>query len=204
MRVREGLNIAKKCTGDCILPLEGDPKEGTADIEVRMISVLLDSGETEYLATNIFDKSLKASDFKVLYFMRWPIEQKYGELKNQFLLEEFSGATSTSVEQEFFLNLLLSNIAALLKNSADEEIHSRQKGKDNKYRYQANRGYIIARLKWFIPRFLSGNRAIELLSEIFDDACVVLSQIQPGRKCPRKKKNSDRERKHFNNRKRVV
>lgn len=204
MRVREGFNIAKKCTGDCILPLEGDPKEGTSDIEVRMISVLLDSGETEYLATNIFDKSLTAADFKVLYFMRWPIELKYGELKNQFLLEEFSGATSTSVEQEFFLNLLLSNIAALLKNSADVEIHSRQKEKDNKYRYQANRGYIIARLKWFIPRFLSGNRAIELLSEIFDDACVVLSQIQPNRKCVRKKKNSDRERKHFNNRKRVV
>ena len=44
-----------------------------------------------------------------------------GELKNQFLLEEFSGATSTSVEQEFFINLLLSNITALLKSSADEE-----------------------------------------------------------------------------------
>ena len=57
--------------------------------------------------------------------MRWPIEQEYGELKNQFMMEEFSGATSTSIEQEFFINLLLSNLAALIKASADEMIEKK-------------------------------------------------------------------------------
>lgn len=129
---------------------------------------------------------------------------KDGELKNQFQLEEFSGATSTSVEQEFFINLLFSNLAALLKSSADEEIVRKQEDKKNKYRYQANRAHIIGHLKWFFPRFLAGNRTIELLSEIYDDSCVVLAQIQPGRKCVRKLRKSDRERKHFNNCKRVI
>lgn len=204
MRLKENYNLAKECKGDSIQFLKGDPKEGTEDVDVRVIAIPLDSGETEYLATNIFDKSLTAKDFKVLYFLRWPIESKYGELKNQFQLEEFSGATSTSIEQEFFINLLLSNLAALLKNSADEEIDRRQEGKKNKYRYQANRAHIIGRLKWFLPRFLAGSRTIELLSDIYDDSCVVLSQIQPGRKCVRKLRKSDRERKHFNNRKRVI
>ena len=204
MRLKENYNLAKECRGDSILFLKGDPKENTADVEVRVVAVPLGNGETEYLATNVFDKTLTANDFKVLYFLRWPIESKYNELKNQFQLEEFSGATSTSIEQEFFINLLLSNLAALLKSSADEEISRRQEGKKNKYRYQANRAHIIGRLKWFIPRFLAGSRMIELLSDIFDDSCVVLSQIQPGRKCVRKKRKSDQERKHFNNRKRVI
>ena len=46
-----------------------------------MISVPLDGGETGYLATTIFDESLTSDDFKELYFMRWPIESKYEELK---------------------------------------------------------------------------------------------------------------------------
>ena len=204
MRLKENYNLAKECRGDSILFLKGDPKENTADVEVRVVAVPLGNGETEYLATNVFDKTLTANDFKVLYFLRWPIESKYNELKNQFQLEEFSGATSTSIEQEFFINLLLSNLAALLKSSADEEISRRQEGKKNKYRYQANRAHIIGRLKWFIPRFLAGSRVIEFLSDIFEDSCVVLSQIQPGRKCVRKKRKSDQERKHFNNRKRVI
>ena len=53
--------------------------------------------------------------------MRWPIESKYEKLKNQFLLEEFSGATSTSIEQEFYINLLLSNLSALVKCTADQK-----------------------------------------------------------------------------------
>lgn len=203
MRLRENFNIAKKCVGDCRVILPGNPQNGTSDIEVRVIAVPLDGGVTEYLATNIFDEALTVSDFKELYFMRWPIELKYGELKNQFLLEEFSGSTSTSIEQEFFINLLLSNISALLKSSADEEIRQKQ-NRSNKFRYQANRAFIIANIKWFIPRFLAGIRSIDMLIDIFNDSCTVRSQIQPGRKCKRKKKNSDRERKHFNNRKRVI
>ncbi|MBO6297614.1 MAG: IS4 family transposase [Lachnospiraceae bacterium] len=204
MRLKENYNLAKECKGDSIQFLKGNPKEDTEDVAVRVVAIPLDSGETEYLATNVFDISLTPKDFKVLYFLRWPIESKYGELKNQFQLEEFSGATSTSIEQEFFINLLLSNLAALLKSSADEEISRRQEGRKNKYRYQANRAHIIGRLKWFIPRFFAGSREIGHLMDIFDDSCIVLSQIQPGRKCIRKKKKSDQERKHFNNRKRVI
>ena len=160
MRIKDNYNLAKQCTGDCIVTLAGDHKEGTSDMNVRMISVKLDGGITEYLATSIFDGSLKAADFKELYFKRWPIETKYGELKNQLMLEEFSGATSISIEQEFYINLLLSNLSALLKSSADEEI-SQNARLSNRFRYQANRTYIIGRLKWFLPRLLSMTCKVE-------------------------------------------
>lgn len=203
MRLKEGMKLAKQCNGDCILTLPGDKDRSTSDIKVRVISVPLDSGVTEYLATNLLDNTLSAQDFKDLYFLRWPIESKYSELKNQFLLEEFSGATSTSVEQEFFLNLLLSNLASLIKNDADEKIKEKARS-TNRFRYQANRAYIIGRLKWYLPRFLAKTFTLDALDDILEGACVNKSQIQPGRKCKRNIRKSDRERKHFNNRKRAL
>ena len=52
----------------------------------------------------------------------WPVETKYKELKSRLALEEFNGATTTSVFQEFYINLLLSNLSSLIKNEVDEEI----------------------------------------------------------------------------------
>ena len=118
-------------------------------------------------------------------------------------MEEFSGATSTSVEQEFYINLFLSNIAALLKTSADDKIKENARP-TNKYDYQANRAYIIARVKWFIPRFFSDTCTIDILAEIPENAYKNRSQIQPGRKLPRNKRNGAAERRHFNNRKRAI
>lgn len=63
-------------------------------------------------------------------------------------------ATSTSIEQEFYINLLLSDLSALVKCAADQKIESHKKEK-NRYRYQANRAYIIGRRKMFIARFLA-------------------------------------------------
>lgn len=203
MRIRDNYNLAKQCNGDCILTLPGNVKQDTDDIKIRVIRIPLDGGETEYLATSIFDKSLTAADFKELYFMRWPIEQKYGELKNQCLIEEFSGATSTSIEQEFFINLLLSNLSAMVKSAADKHIEEKA-NPGNKYRYQANRAYILGRMKWFIARLFAMSCDISLLDNIFEGACANRSQIQPGRSNKRNKRNSDRERKHFNNRKQVL
>ena len=60
-------------------------------------------------------------------------------------------ATSTSIEQEFYINLLLSNLSALVKCAADQKIETHKKEK-NRYRYQANRAYIIGRRKMFIAR----------------------------------------------------
>ncbi len=203
MRIKENYKLAKQCTGDCILTLPGDKKKGTSDIKIRVISVPLDGGTIEYLATSLFDQSITAEDFKELYFMRWPIEGKYLELKMQFLLEEFSGATSISVEQEFYINLLLSNIAALIKQSADTEIKEKARS-SNKFRYQANRAYIIGRVKWFFVRFLAKTCTIDVLDDIFEGACINRSQIQPGRKNKRKPKLGHQDRKHFNNRKRAI
>ncbi|MGN0397068.1 MAG: hypothetical protein ACI4EL_03520 [Candidatus Fimimorpha sp.] len=78
---------------------------GSDPIPIRVIRVELDSGVTEYLATNVMDPDITPEMFKELSFLRWKIESKYNELKKRLEIEEFSGATPVSVEQEFYIKL---------------------------------------------------------------------------------------------------
>ena len=94
IRLKDKLKISRSCKGDTISILPGNSKTGTEDISIRVIEVTLDSGTKEYLATNIFDKNITVHMFKELYFLRWPIESKYFELKERFRIEEYSGKTA--------------------------------------------------------------------------------------------------------------
>ena len=190
-------------TGDSLLSIEfEDAASGQlVSIPVRVLSIDLGNGTTEYLATNLFDKAYTAEDFKELYFMRWNLELKYNELKNQLLLEEFNGATSVSVEQEFYINLLYSNLASLAKSHADVEIEKTAR-QGNKFRYQANRAFIIGRLKDILVPILCGHEPDTGFDDLFRKACRNKSQVQPGRSSERKRIKRDRT--HFNNRKTAV
>lgn len=199
MRLKENYNIAKKCSGDIITVLPGDPKEGTEDIKIRVIEVTLDNGTKEYLATNLFDEKITQSMFCELYFYRWPVETKYKELKSRLALEEFNGATTTSVFQEFYINLLLSNLSSLIKNEVDEEIEITAKS-SNKFRYQANRSFIIGRMKTIVPKILCNIFNDSAIDQLLEDAYRCRSQIMPGRSF-RRKKNKAKGRTHFKNKK---
>lgn len=63
--------------------LPGNSKDGTTDIDVRVIEVTLDDGTKEYLATNLFYPLITQTMFQELYFYRWPVMQisAYGALK---------------------------------------------------------------------------------------------------------------------------
>lgn len=200
MRLREKYNLCKKSTGDIHTFLPGNKKEGTPDIEVRVIEVTLSNGTKEYLATNLFDPSITKDMFQELYFYRWPIEIKYKELKSRLAMEEFSGATTISVFQEFYINMLLSNLSSLIKNQADEEIDGSSKNINNRHRYQANRSFIIGRVKRLLPKILCGIYELTIIDALLTDAVKRKSQISPGRSYPRKR-NKAIGRTHFKNKK---
>lgn len=199
MRLKEGINIAKKCTGDIITVLSGSKKDGTEDIKIRVIEVILDNGTKEYLATNLFDPEITQSMFRELYFCRWPVETKYKELKSRLAMEEFSGATTTSVFQEFYINMLLSNLSSLIKNEVDEEINITAKD-TNKHRYQANRAFIIGQMKLILPKILCCIYNLSVIDQLYTEAFRCRSQILPDRSFKRKR-NKAIGRRHFNNKK---
>ena len=73
MRLKEGINLSKKCNGDMISVLQGTSKEGTSDVPIRVLEISLDDGTKEYLATNLFDPAVTKDMFRELYFYRWNI-----------------------------------------------------------------------------------------------------------------------------------
>lgn len=198
MRLKDSFKISKSCRGDTTSVLKGDPSKNIEDIPIRVIEVILDDGSREYLGTNLFDPSFTTDDFRNLYFYRWPVETKYLELKQRLSMEEFSGATPVSIFQEFFINMLFSNLSALVKASVDEALDENS-NPSNSYRYQANRSFIIGRMKKVIAKILADIKDISSIDIVFQDACRCRSQIQPNRKNIRKKKNVGRT--HFNNKK---
>ena len=199
MRLKQNYNIAKKCSGDIITVLPGNEKDGTEDIRIRVIEVILNAGTKEYLATNLFDSHISQQMFRELYFYRWPVETKHKELKSLLAIEEFSGATTTSVLQEFYINVLLSNLSSLIKNQVDEEIQITAKS-TNKYRYQANRAFIIGRVKTIVSKILCNLFDLSALDILYKESLRCRSQIMPGRTF-RRKKNKAIGRTHFNNKK---
>ena len=104
-----------------------------------------------------------------------------------------------SIQQEFYINMLLSNLASLIKNEADEEIQISAKS-TNKFRYQANRAFIIGRIKSIVPKILCGLFELSIIEQLYTDAVRCRSQLLPGRSFPRKKLKS-KGRPHFRNKK---
>ncbi len=140
-------------------------------VPVRVVHVTFDDGTDECLVTNLTDPSITSEMLKELYFLRWGIESKYFELKNQRKLEEFSGSHHQSVKQDFFIHLLFMNLCSLVKSEADQCITENGKDKKNKFQYQANRAFIIGRVKKYLVLMLCGAKQIEgALNQLLKEA----------------------------------
>jgi len=152
--------------------------------EVRVIKVILDTGEIEMLITNLRKDEFKAEEFKELYFKRWSIETKYNTVKNKLKIETFSGKTKTSVEQDFYATMYLSNIVSISKLATDEEIKVLNKDKELKYEYQTNENVLIGKLKdKFVLALLIDNKRkrTRIINKILEEAMKNRSPIKPDR-----------------------
>ena len=76
-------------------------------IRVRLVRVLLSSGEVEVLLTTLCDaQAYPAREFKPVYGERWGEETFFDRFKNIFEVERFSGTTVAAVEQDIVRPLL--------------------------------------------------------------------------------------------------
>ena len=165
---------------------------------IRVVQVELSTGEIEYLVTNILDPNITPEMLKKLYHKRWKIESKYYELKEHWELEQFNGATSRSIEQEFFITLTKSSFCSIIKNEADRRIDLQSTGKETK-KYQCTRSHLIGRLAVLFPMYLTGQAVNTTLEDLVMEGMQNKSLIQPGR---HKKRKMPKEHKtHSKNRK---
>lgn len=136
----------------------------SAGIHLRIVRILLASGEYEYLLTNTDFSRKQLSE---LYFMRWKVETFYSFLKENMQLENFSSKTTEGILQDFHACLLTANISSLLIQEAQHELEQEGQNQHNKYNYQINKNVAIGILKDKIPELLlSSNKHENMLTEL--------------------------------------
>ena len=181
------LNLPKKDQGK----LSQYPHYITTSIQVRLIKVILPTGETEILCTSLLDKKeYKREEFKDLYNKRWVIEEDcYKMLKCRTELENWSGKTALSVKQDFHAKILLLTILAAYKHPIEEKVKEEfKKGEGRKYDQQINNTFALSVLREglisiFIKKQLS--KAMAYMDHIIYKTREI---IRPNRNNERKKK----------------
>lgn len=186
MRVKRGFNkeIDNQTESDGRVILR---QKGFSDQEVRVIKFLLSSGETETLITDIYNKKMGVKAFKKLYFMRWPIETKFDEVKNKLGIENFTGNSKKAIEQDFYATMYLSNIAAAAWWEAQAVVESEREGKNNKYSYEVNVNHEIGVLKDRFIFALSRDNAAYEVRKIIELLAKRVCPVKPGRSPVRNK-----------------
>ena len=128
-------------------------------MRVRVLRFSLPSGVTETLITNDF--SLDQTAFKALYFLRWPVEEEYKLIKEKVGLTNFNGFSENSIQQEFWISVLLANLAMLIKTETDGIIDETVNTGHNKHRYQTNMNELIGCISRYFPEYMEADTCTE-------------------------------------------
>ena len=183
------------------LQRHGLTKENVGPFKLRLVKVLLDTGEVEVLATTLLDKEKYPLEiFKDLYFKRWGIETNYNHLKSNIHVEEFSGLSEVAIRQDFYANVFINNLQSIIALDSKEEMDRERS--EREYEYKINKNLSLGYMKDRIIEILTSDnpRYYDELKELFK---MNPNPVRKGRKNPRKPQDKNR-RKYFMNRKRAV
>lgn len=174
------------------------------EITIRLVTVRLDTGELEVLATNLLDEELyPTSCFAELYHYRWGIETYYGLLKGRLDLEHFTGRSSEALRQDVYSTIFLSNLESILTRPANEQLQ--EQSRDLKNPQQVNHAVCFHAIKSHMIALLLSQESIpqviQKLQELFLDNPTAL---RPGRKTPRRKPSDCRSHQYHRNIKKSV
>lgn len=153
-------------------------------IAARMIKITLDTGEDEYLITNIPLEDMDTEEMGKLYFKRWGVEIAYDVIKNKLYLENFSGRKKIIVEQEFYAQILLFNMVEDLKNDANNEVDL-NKSENLKYDYKVNLNVLIGTFRGYMIKIALEEDDIKrrtLYNYMMEEIVENLVPIRPERK----------------------
>ncbi|EHJ00279.1 transposase IS4 family protein [Clostridium sp. DL-VIII] len=102
--------------------------------KVRVIRFISSVSEGEFLITNLLDKNLGAQDFIELFLMRWGEEAVYNDLKDKIQVENFTGTTKKTIEQDFYAMIYLFNMIEMSGsqyNQIKDKLNINHKKKSN-------------------------------------------------------------------------
>lgn len=158
----------------------------TGTLTVRLIKVLLPSGETEVLATDLLDTArYPRREFKALYHKRWGVEEDYKHHKHSLKLEMFSGKTVHAVLQDVHAKALTKNITRIVTLGA--EAHVRKVSAGRKHPYKVNFKQALSKTKFTLIKIAKASRPEIWVHSLVEQIARCLEAVRPGRHFPRKR-----------------
>ncbi len=161
----------------------------TSSITLRLVRVDLPNG-IEVLVTNLMDsEQYNASVFKSLYHLRWGIEENYKRLKQWIEIENFSGKSALSVQQDFYAKIVASNLTSLMTMAAQKIII--EKTKHLKLKYQVNFAQAISKMKHKMVYLIrhAHNDIKRFIEQTIHYVSHTIEAVRSGRSAPRRLKN---------------
>lgn len=161
----------------------------TAPITLRLVRVDLPNG-VEVLITNLMDsEKYNTGLFKSLYHQRWGIEENYKRLKQWLEIENFSGKSALSVQQDFYAKILAMNLTALMTRAAQVIVNT--KIKHRKLSYQINFAQAASKMKHKIICLIlhAGTEVKRLIEQTIAYISKTVEAAREGRVASRRLKN---------------
>lgn len=174
-------------------------------MQVRLVSLRLPSGELEVLVTSLLDEELyPTEEFLTVYHWRWGHETFHLMLKGRLELENFSGRTVEAVGQDVQAALLLANLESVLSEPAQAALD--QQTKPQAQPRQVNRSNSYHALKDQVLDLLYRDvpvpTVLQKLMKLFQGSPVA---VRPNRRVRRRRRPSFHRSYHFQRRvKKVV
>lgn len=143
-------------------------------MKLRIVRILLDSGEYETLATSL-PPSFTMDEIRELYRQRWAIETSFMFIKYHIGLSHLHTKTDEFSYQEIYASMIMMNFCSRIVN----EVIIRQK-EENVYQYQVNMKMAV----YLCKRFLRTPGADG--EQLMQDIARYTEPVRPGRRDARK------------------
>lgn len=111
---------------------------------IRITKIQLNDGTLEELISNLDLIEIPYDEMKALYYCRWNIEISYDVLKNKLQIENFSGYSQITIEQDFYAQILLYNMLEDMKQDAEKDLTQKE---NLKYEYKINMNSLVGLFK---------------------------------------------------------
>jgi hypothetical protein len=161
-------------------------------ILLRFVTVRLNTGELEVLATNLLDETLYPTEaFALLYHYRWGIETYYLLLKSRLDLGHFTGLSSEAIRQDVYATIFLSNLESLLIVPANAQLQAKSQALKN--RQQVNHAVSFHAIKSQLLALLTGSESLpQVMARLQELFLATPVAVRPERKVPRQKPSTCR------------
>jgi len=159
-------------------------------IHLRFVKIKLPGGAVEFLATNLSRDEFSKQEIGEIYGLRWGIETAYDVLKNNFMLENFSGKKPIIIEQDIFSTVYLYNLTQDMVRDAEKELQLEHKNYKHKMKININTS--IGIIKEDLIRMAlekSSEQRGKMFVDILRAIARNLTPIRENRQYPRKKRS---------------